>query len=146
MFKDPLDVCEIRLKSWVKVVMVAIMVMLMFGCTGIQNKDPADQVITVTLRGLQTAKEFRLFALGTANKFWRKGMLSEEVAERIATVGDELQAAINETSDALEDYLTTKGASADKLNANIALYQKLYTQFSELVTPYIMEAISDGEP
>ncbi len=93
-----------------------------------------------TLKTLQSARVFREFALGTAGSVYKNGLMSESIKEKIITVGDELQQAINTAADALIAYKQSAGTGDETLQEKLVVYQALFNEFLEIVTPYVLNA------
>lgn len=104
---------------------------------------PSEKVQFTTMKGLQTAYDFRIFALNSAKTFWDQGLMDIETKDKIVKLGDEFQKAINDTSIALEKYRTYNGVNSSDLESKISLYQDLYVQFNTLIMPYIIKRMED---
>ena len=116
--------------------------LFLMGCSGLKAPDnftPAEKVQFTSLKTLKSAKIFKEFALGSAGSIYKKGLMKEETKEKIIKLGDELQRAINSAADALIAYKKSDGLGGDKmLEEKLIVYQALFNQFMEIVTPYVM--------
>jgi len=119
---------------------IVILALVLVGCgTFPSDFTPAERAESITMDGLNTAYDFRVFALEVASEFWKKGLLDEPDAKKITEIGDEFQDAINQTSIALELYKTSSGVNQIDLDNKILLYQKIYSMFNDLVLPLIIK-------
>lgn len=103
----------------------------------------SEKVVFTTVRSLQAAKELRVTALKTIGGMYINGTLTDpEFKDRVIKIGDDLQEAINVTSEALQIYYTEKdNLSKEDLSVKILAYQKILGEFTDLVMPYVLEHI-----
>jgi len=93
-----------------------------------------------TLKTLKSAKIFRDFALASAGSVYKNGLMDAETKDKIISVGDKLQLAINHAADALIAYKQSGGLGGDQsLQEKLLVYQSLFNQFMEIVTPYVLD-------
>lgn len=123
--------------------LIVVTVLFMTGCTAFQAPETMTETEKVTftsLKTLKSAKIFREFALESAGSIYKKGLMDEETKEKIIEIGDDLQLAINGAADALIIYNDSGGLSGEKtLEEKLLVYQALFNQFMEIVTPYVMK-------
>lgn len=125
-----------------------LLVLLVFtgtiGCRTLTAPDHftgPEKVQFTTLKTLKSAKIFREFALESAGSVYKQGLMNEETKDKIISVGDELQRAINSAADALIAYKKSDGLGEDQsLRKRLLVYQVLFNQFMEIVTPYMMDS------
>jgi len=125
---------------WVVLIFpVLLYFMVMPGCAP-AHFTPTEKVLYTSTKTLVAAKNFRDTGLSITGGLYKQGLLSEELKIAIIEVGNQLQDAINKTSEALEIYKLSDGSSGGAdLQTKIVLYQALYGKFSELVMPYVLK-------
>ena len=121
-----------------KFILSLFILLFIVGCAGMnapENFTPEQKVQFTTLKTLQAAKTFRVFALGAAGDAYKAGLITDVDKDKIIVIGDNLQEAINMAADALIAYKL----SGDEITlyGKVAIYQKLFNQFMEVVTPYL---------
>lgn len=131
-----------------------LLLILMFslgavGCAALTAPDhftEPEKVQFTTLKTLKSAKIFREFALESAGSIYKQGLMDEETKDKIIFVGDELQRAINSAADALIAYKQADGLvdGDPSLRKRLLVYQVLFNQFMEIVTPYVMDFSKEG--
>ena len=123
--------------------MALLLCWLVVGCAGFKapaNFTQTEKVEYTTLKTLKSAKIFREFALESAGSVYKKGLMKEDTKEKIIEIGDDLQLAINSAADALIAYKQSGVLGGDKtLQEKLVVYQTLFNQFMEIVTPYVMD-------
>lgn len=127
--------------NYFHVLCLLILGLFLTGCAGLSAPDnftQTEKVEYTTLKTLKSAKIFREFALESAGSVYKKGLMEDETKEKIIKLGDQLQLAINTAADALIVYKQSGGLGGDKaLEEKLIVYQSLFNQFMEIVTPFV---------
>ncbi|MCP3941500.1 MAG: hypothetical protein GY710_08470 [Desulfobacteraceae bacterium] len=133
---------KLRLNFPLLLVLSTILLFFVVGCAGLTAPNhftQAEKIEYTTLKTLKSANTFREFALESAGSVYKKGLMEESTKEKIIMLGDQLQLAINTAADALLAYKNSGGLGHDKtLEENLIVYQSLFNQFMEIVTPYVV--------
>lgn len=124
------------------VLFMSIVSMVCFGCFTFKSTSKLTQVQKVeytTMRTLEAARDFRVFALETSGTLYKSGLMDDDTKIRIIKAGDNLQNYINTASDALLIFHTTNGDyGTAEIDASLAAYQAAFNSFLEIVTPYLL--------
>ncbi|MCK5504084.1 MAG: hypothetical protein KAJ10_02920 [Thermodesulfovibrionia bacterium] len=120
-----------------KIIGILLVLFFVVGC-GTQNLKPTEDIISITIKTLEIAKEFRHVGLCVAGDLYKDNLISEEEKNEIIKFGDELQEAINDVAFALEMYIVLSDEeNLIALKDKLAVYQKLYILFARLVVPLL---------
>ncbi len=119
-----------------------VMLIMVAGCLP-KGATTSEKVIFTTVRSLQAAKELRVTALKTIGGLYINGTLTDQAfKEEVIKIGDQLQKAINITSEAILTYNNAKDdLSKGDLGAKILIYQNILGEFTDLVMPYVLEHV-----
>jgi len=127
------------------IIIAIVLALVMTSCLtpAPDNFTPSEKIEFTTMQGLNTASEFRIFALESASYFWNKGLMTKEKKDEIVKLGNEFQKAINDASWALEAYHNFSDIDTMNLEQQIKTYQDLYVRFNDLVMPFIIKAVGE---
>lgn len=121
---------------------IIVMLIMVAGCLP-KEATTSEKVVFTTVRSLQAAKELRITSLKTIGGLYINGTLTDQdFKAEVIKIGDQLQQAINVTSEALLLYSDSKDALAKgDLGAKVLIYQNILGEFTDLVMPYVLEHV-----
>lgn len=125
-----------------KKLMFITLALLFVGCASFtppSDFTKSEKIQYTTIQTLKSAKAFREFTLESAGAVYKKGLMDDDTRDKIIEIGDRLQQAINVAADALLAY--RQSGETYSLEEKLSIYQAVFNEFMEIVTPYAMEVM-----